>query len=114
LLWQGLRNRAVAGLKFRRQVPSGPDIADFCCASAKLLIEVDGISHIDPRGDAARDAWTPRQGIRVVRFADRDVLANLEGTLIAIGEIAATLPPPNPHPQGGGGSATRAAIHLHV
>ncbi|HEY7577739.1 MAG TPA: endonuclease domain-containing protein, partial [Acetobacteraceae bacterium] len=55
LLWQGLRNRAVGRLKFRRQVPLGPYIADFYCASAKLVVEVDGVSHIDSRSDAVRD-----------------------------------------------------------
>jgi very-short-patch-repair endonuclease len=118
-LWQGLRRHQVGGLKFRRQVPLGPYIADFYCASARLVIEVDGISHIDT--DAIRDAWMAQHGIRVVRVANRDVLANLEGTLIAIGEIAATPPPPNPLPRGEGGSASSsssssypAVIHLHV
>ena len=79
-LWQGLRRHQLGGLKFRRQVPLGPYIADFYCASARLVIEVDGISHIDSRSDASRDAWMARQGIRVVRVANRDVLTNLEGT----------------------------------
>jgi very-short-patch-repair endonuclease len=114
LLWQGLRNRAIGGLKFRRQVPLGPYIADFYCASAKMVIEVDGVSHIDPRSDAVRDARMAEHGIRVVRVANRDVLANLEGTLIAIREIAATSPPPNPLPQGEGGSSYGEAIYLHV
>ncbi len=124
LLWQGLRNRAVGGLKFRRQVPLGPYVADFYCASAKLVVEVDGISHMDSGSDVIRDQWMARQGIHVVRVANRDVLANLEGMLIAIGEIAARPPPPNPLPQGEGGSSSSssaspsssstAAIYLHV
>jgi BirA family biotin operon repressor/biotin-[acetyl-CoA-carboxylase] ligase len=107
-------------LKFRRQVPPGPYIADFYCASAKLVIEVDGISHIDSRSDTMRDAWMARHGIRVVRVANRDVLANLEGTLLAIGEIALKPPPPAPLPQGEGESSASASsshlavIHLHV
>jgi very-short-patch-repair endonuclease len=121
-LWQGLRRHQVGGLKFRRQVPLGPYIADFYCASARLVIEVDGISHIDPHTDAIRDAWMAQHGIRVVRVANRDVLANLEGTLIAIGEIAVKPPPPAPLPQGEGESASSsssassypAVIHLHV
>jgi very-short-patch-repair endonuclease len=114
-LWQGLRRHQVGGLKFRRQVPLGPYIADFYCASTKLVIEVDGISHINSRSDAIRDAWMARQGIRVVRVANRDVLANLEGTLIAIDEIAALPPPPTPLPQGEGeSSSSPTPIHLHV
>ncbi len=56
-LWQGLRRHQVGGLKFRRQVPLGPYIADFYCASARLVIEVDGISHIDPRTRSAMLGW---------------------------------------------------------
>ena len=46
-LWHKLRNHRLAGLKFRRQQPLGPFIADFCCPSAKLVVEVDGVSHIE-------------------------------------------------------------------
>ena len=117
-LWQGSRRHQVGGLKFRRQVPLGPYIADFYCGSAKLVIEVDGISHIDSRTDAVRDAWMARHGVRVVRVANRDVLANLEGTLIAIREIAARPPPPNPLPRGEGECSTESSyptvMHLHV
>ena len=73
-LWQGLRRHQVNGLKFRRQVPLGPYIADFYCASAKLVIEVDGISHINSDSDSIRDAWMGQRGIRVVRVANRDVV----------------------------------------
>jgi very-short-patch-repair endonuclease len=119
-LWQALRRHQVGGLKFRRQVSLGPYIADFYCASARLVIEVDGISHIDSRSDAIRDTWMAKHGIRVVRIANRDVLANLEGTSIAIGEVAVKPPPPAPLPQGEGESASSspssypAVIHLHV
>ena len=112
-LWHGLRNRAVGGLKFRRQVPLGRYIADFYCASARLVIEVDGISHIDAPGDAVRDAWMAAQGIRVVRVANRDVLADLESVLLAIGHLVAAPPPPSPLPQGEGGTRPDHPIHLH-
>ena len=49
-----------------------------------------------------RDAWMAKHNIRVVRISNRDVLRNLEGLLIAIGELARTPPPPNPLPQGEG------------
>ena len=32
-LWRLLRDRRLNGLKFRRQVPIGPDIVDFLCVS---------------------------------------------------------------------------------
>jgi len=100
-LWRGLRNHQIAGLKFRRQMPLGPYIVDFFCASARLVVEVDGVSHIDAPADVVRDAWLKRQGIRVLRITNFAVFSNLEGILIAI-ERAASTPPPNPLPQGEG------------
>jgi very-short-patch-repair endonuclease len=90
------------GLKFRRQVPLGRYIADFYCPSARLVIELDGVSHIDAPNDAVRDAWMNRQGIRVLRVPNREVLANLDFVLAAIEQAARRPPPPNPLPQGEG------------
>ena len=42
-LWQVLRTRPE-GVKFRRQHPVGPFVVDFYCPSAKLVVEIDGIS----------------------------------------------------------------------
>jgi very-short-patch-repair endonuclease len=98
-LWRGLRNHRLAGLKFCRQMPLGPYIADFYCSSARLVVEVDGISHIDSPGDAIRGAWMERQGIRIHRLTNYDVLSNLEGALLGIEQIAQETPPPSPLPQ---------------
>ncbi len=103
-LWQGLRNYRAAGLKFRRQMPLGPYIVDFYCSTAHLVVEVDGISHIDSPADAIRDAWMEQQGIRTHRLTNYDVLSNLEGVLLGIEQIAQATPPPNPLPQGEGKS----------
>jgi very-short-patch-repair endonuclease len=86
-LWRCLRDRALAGSKFRRQVPLGPFIADFVCFERKLIVEVDGGQHADgtpARRDAARTAWLEAQGYRVVRFWNNDVLSNPDGVLEAL------------------------------
>ena len=44
-LWKHLRNRQLAGYKFRRQVPVGKYIVDFVRFERKLAIEVDGGHH---------------------------------------------------------------------
>ena len=44
-LWQALRNRKLAGLKFLRQHPFGPSIVDFYCHEKRLVVEVDGGIH---------------------------------------------------------------------
>ena len=78
-LWQILRGRQLGGLKFRRQVPVGPYIADFYCAEARLVVEVDGGQHADNRRDARRDTWMAGQGLTVLRFWNPEILGNPDG-----------------------------------
>ena len=42
MLWRALRGSRFAGLKFRRQAPVGPYIADFLCIASRLIVELDG------------------------------------------------------------------------
>jgi very-short-patch-repair endonuclease len=44
-LGSALRNRQVAGAKFRKQVWLGRYLVDFYCADAGLVVEVDGDTH---------------------------------------------------------------------
>ena len=73
-LWKLLRNRRMLALKFRRQVPVGPYIADFLCVSAKVIVEADGSQHVDSARDARRDAFLAGQGYRVLRFWNEEIL----------------------------------------
>lgn len=84
LLWSALRGRRLDGLKFRRQAPIGPFIADFFCPEVKLVVEVDGGCHDYPGADAERGAWMRHEGLRVVRLTHTEVMSNLEGVLHAI------------------------------
>src|SRR5262245_26367551 len=65
-LWWHLRHRIpIEGTHFRRQVPIGPYIADFCCLKARLIIEVDGNQHgYDENAlkDEKRTAYLASQG----------------------------------------------------
>jgi Uncharacterized protein conserved in bacteria len=86
-LWSVLRNKLVAGLRFRRQQPIGPYVADFYCAAEKLVIELDGGRHGADRAmsyDAARTQWLSEQGYRVVRFANDDVRRDRQGVVDSI------------------------------
>ena len=49
-LWLQLRDRRLAGVKFRRQMPIGPYIVDFISLEQRLIIEVDGSQHNEPAG----------------------------------------------------------------
>ena len=91
LLWSRLRNKQLKGLKFRRQHPLGPFIADFYCAARRLVVEIDGDIHdLQPERDAARTEQFKRYGYRLIRFRNKQVLNDIEGVLVAI-EAACTV-----------------------
>ena len=84
-LWCHLRLRQLGGLKFRRQHPIGPYVADFACLSAKLVIEIDGEHHAFQQDrDAIRTASMEREGWRVLRFWAIEVFESPEGIWMAI------------------------------
>ncbi|GAB4297628.1 MAG: hypothetical protein Fur0034_07810 [Desulfuromonadia bacterium] len=110
LLWRLLRNRQLAGAKFRRQHPFAPYVLDFYCHEHKLAVELDGGQHNEAGGrqhDARRDAYLQRQGLRILRFWNNEVLHETEAVLEAIYQAivgnAATPSPPAPLPVGEGG-----------
>jgi len=80
-LWFLLRDRRLDGAKFRRQAPVGPYIADFVCLRRKVIVEADGGQHVDSAKDAVRDQWLAREGYRVVRYSNVDILKNPAGVL---------------------------------
>jgi very-short-patch-repair endonuclease len=76
---------ALPTMKWRHQVPIGPFYADFLSFGAKLVIEVDGGTHVDTRRyDAARTRFIESEGYRVLRFWNNDVLGNTEGVIASI------------------------------
>ncbi|CAM5548452.1 putative protein [Mycolicibacterium aubagnense] len=85
-LWEELRGRRLNGLKFRRQVPIGSYVADFLCAEAMLIVEVDGSQHADSTQDRQRAMALKALGFRVLRFWNDEVLREMNAvcdTIIA-------------------------------
>lgn len=85
-LWMALRARP-AGLKFRKQHPSGPYTADFYCHAARLVVEVDGTAHDygdRPKRDAERDAWFAGRGLAVLRVPASEVLKECDAVVAMI------------------------------
>ena len=72
------------GIKFRRQVPIGPFIADFASIEHRLVIELDGGQHAESPSAARRDAFLTAEGWRVLRFWNSDVMQNRDGVLESI------------------------------
>ena len=69
-------------VRFRRQQIIGNYIVDFYCHCAELVVELDGSQHFDEDGQAYdhdRDAWLERQGLKVLRYSNRDVNQNFQG-----------------------------------
>jgi very-short-patch-repair endonuclease len=95
-LWARLRDHKLQGWSFRRQHPIPPYVADFACADAKLIVEVDGGQHAESTADIIRDRALTEAGWRVLRVWNNDVLANTEGVLAVI--LAALGPHPGPPP----------------
>ena len=89
-LWQQLRDRRLMGHKFRRQHSIGPFIADFACAAARLVIELDGSQHADAKAaDARRTSFVNAHGWTVLRFWNARVITDMDNVLR---EILAYLP----------------------
>ena len=85
LLWQALRNRRLAGYKFRRQVPKDKYIVDFICESQKLIVEVDGPAHQEAQDyDAARTQVLERLGYTVMRLKNEDCFDDMDASVEAI------------------------------
>ncbi len=103
-LWAILRSRQLAGLKFRRQAVIGSFIVDFYCEAAKLVVEVDGDSHVGRReADEQRAAYLTQRGLRVVRVTNDDVLRDIDAVAMAVVQAAGKDPhPPHPNPLPGG------------
>ncbi|MBL8165893.1 MAG: DUF559 domain-containing protein [Anaerolineae bacterium] len=93
-LWAALRNRQVAGAKFRRQHVIDRFILDFFCPEAWLVVEVDGPIHdYTVEEDAIRQAFLEAQGLRVLRFRNEDVMQRLPQVLE---QVTAALNTPRP------------------
>ncbi|MBO4940736.1 MAG: endonuclease domain-containing protein [Clostridia bacterium] len=79
-LWYDfLRNYPI---RFIRQKILGGYIADFYCAKANLVIELDGSQHYENNGneyDKERTEYLKGYGITVVRISNSDVMRNFEG-----------------------------------
>lgn len=94
LLWKDLRGKKL-GLKFRNQHPIPPYVVDFYCASARLVVEIDGFAHDNAERatrDAKRDRALIEKGYDVLRLPASLILNDMEAALDAIVARAA-----NPH-----------------
>jgi very-short-patch-repair endonuclease len=74
----------LAGYRFRRQYPIDAFIVDFACTRHRLVIEADGVQHVDIPADERRTAFLKEQGWRILRFWNNDILTNTDGVVQTI------------------------------
>ena len=74
-------------VKFYKQRPIDCYIADFYCASARLVIELDGGQHYTEEGleyDRIRTEIMEKYGLTVLRFSNLDIDHNFEAVCTMI------------------------------
>jgi adenine-specific DNA-methyltransferase len=95
LLWFLLRDRRL-NIRFRRQHPVGPYVADFFCPAAGLIIELDGEQHGEcatATYDEIRTRFLNSRGYRVLRFPNHEVFRNPRLVVEAIMRVASERAP---------------------
>jgi len=94
-MWRLLREGELAALNWRKQAPFGGFILDFVSHHARLVVEVDGGQHAQTdhiQHDKQRTAALKREGYRVLRFWNVDVVKAKAGVWDAIHQAAMQTP----------------------
>jgi len=89
-LWKRIRRKQIRGVQFYRQKPLLNFMVDFYCSKASLVIEIDGGQHFEPeylQKDLDRDKQLSTLGLHVLRFDNRQVLAEMESVLTVIDKV---------------------------
>jgi cyclase len=83
LLWRELSNKQL-GVKFRRQHPIYQYIVDFYCHELKMVIEVDGLIHLEDdiiEKDKLREQQLHSLDLIVIRFTNDEIFQNLKDVI---------------------------------
>ena len=91
LLWARLKMLRGEGLRFRRQHPIGPYVADFYCAAARLVVEVDGSGHTEDAQlahDTRRDGYMRQLGYAVLRIPSGEIMRDADEAAQGVVEAA--------------------------
>jgi len=85
LLWNQLKKRKMKGYDFHRQKPIDKYIVDFFCPKLKLIIEIDGESHIyKGNEDVKRQKKLESLGFHFLRYKDIDIKKDIKDVLVSI------------------------------
>ncbi|WP_299244329.1 vitamin B12 dependent-methionine synthase activation domain-containing protein [uncultured Aquimarina sp.] len=109
-LWKALSGKNLNGYKFRRQHIIGSYIADFICLKENLIIEIDGSIHQLPENkssDKERTEWLEKEGYKVIRFTNKQVINEID---FVLDEILETIEKASPLGTGGAGKVLMATV----
>ena len=84
ILWDLVKTKQLQGYKFRRQHIIGNYITDLVCLDRRLIVEIDGLIHQLPENlesDERRTKELNRQGFKVLRVSNEQVINETEKTL---------------------------------
>jgi very-short-patch-repair endonuclease len=94
-LWILIKGKQLEGRKFRRQFSVEKYVLDFYCHAEKLAIELDGAGHFTEAGleyDQKRTAFLNSQGIKVIRFENKEIFESTVNVLEVIKSNFSALP----------------------
>ena len=94
-LWERLKDKQC-GFTFNREVVMGSAIVDFACRTRWLVVETGGEGEAGATLAALSDRKLSDVGVRVMRFADSQVLEDLDGV---VAQIKAELQKPFERPK---------------
>ena len=83
-LWDAMtKDRRFAGLRFKRQTPVGPHIADLVSFDLRVVIELVPAAEEEPTAKlrAERRAWLIERGYRLLTIATTDIEADVTAVL---------------------------------
>jgi very-short-patch-repair endonuclease len=91
LLWARLRSKQILGVQFYRQKPLFNYIVDFYAHRCRLVIECDGSQHYEDNNsnkDHLRDEALNANGIHVLRFANNEIINDIDSVVEKIWYVA--------------------------
>ena len=100
-LWRLLRDRRLAGFKFRRQHPLAGYVLDFYCPELRLAVELDGGQHSLPQNREHNDrrsaTLAQEHGVTVIRIWNHEILSQPEAVRQYLMSILGTSSPVLPN-----------------
>lgn len=91
VLWRVIKEKQLDDVHFRRQHAIGPYIVDFCAPRRKLVIELDGVQHLDQHDyDEERTKFLQSRGYTVLRLWNHEVMSDIDAVLMKIRETLDT------------------------